>query len=157
MTDQDRARDFYVDTLGFELVADTSMGPDQRWVQVRPPGSGTSITLVTWFPTIPAGSVKGTVLETGDLDGDVTALRSRGVVIDAGIQEAPWGRFVTFDDPDGNGLVLQATAAAPQAWLRPAMPGRTCSTPSPARSAAPCWTSSPAVPGRCTTWRRRSR
>jgi catechol 2,3-dioxygenase-like lactoylglutathione lyase family enzyme len=115
VTDQDRARDFYVDTLGFELVADTAMGPDQRWVQVRPPGPGTSITLVTWFPTMPAGSVKGTVLETDDLDGDVAALRSRGVVIDAGIQEAPWGRFVTFDDPDGNGLVLQATATAPPA------------------------------------------
>jgi catechol 2,3-dioxygenase-like lactoylglutathione lyase family enzyme len=113
VTDQDRARDFYVDTLGFELVADTAMGPDQRWVQVRPPGSATSITLVTWFPTMPPGSAKGTVLETGDLDGDVAALRSRGVVIGAGIQEAPWGRFVTFDDPDGNGLVLQATAPAP--------------------------------------------
>ena len=73
---------------------------------------------------MPAGSVKGTVLETDDLDGDVTALRSRGVVIDAGIQEAPWGRFVTFDDPDGNGLILQATAAAPpRRRLRPAMPG----------------------------------
>lgn len=115
VTDQDRAKDFYVGTLGFELIADTSMGPDQRWVQVRPPGSGTSITLVTWFPTMPAGSVKGTVLETDNLDGDVTALRSQGVVIDAGIQEAPWGRFVTFDDPDGNGLILQATAAAPTA------------------------------------------
>src|SRR5882757_5105450 len=115
VTDQDRARDFYVDTLGFELVTDTTMGPDQRWVQVQPPGAATSITLVTGFPTMPAGAVKGTVLETDDLDGDVTALRSRGVVIDTGIQEAPWGRFVTFDDPDGNGLILQATAAAPTA------------------------------------------
>jgi catechol 2,3-dioxygenase-like lactoylglutathione lyase family enzyme len=113
VTDQDRARDFYVDTLGFELVADTTMGPGQRWVQVRPPGAATSITLVTWFPTMPAGAAKGTVLETGDLDGDVAALRARGVAIDAGVQEAPWGRFVTFDDPDGNGLILQATAAAP--------------------------------------------
>jgi len=108
--DQDRARDFYLDTLGFELVADTAMGPDQRWVQVRPPGSRTSITLVTWFPDMPAGSVKGTVLETDDLDKDVTALQARGVRIEDGIQQAPWGRFVTFDDPDGNGLVLQATA-----------------------------------------------
>ena len=113
VTDQDRSRDFYVGTLGFELVADTPMGPGQRWVQVRAPGASTSITLVTWFPTMPAGAVKGTVLETDELDGDVTALRSRGVVIDAGIQEAPWGRFVTFDDPDGNGLILQATAPAP--------------------------------------------
>ena len=53
VSDQDRARDFYVDTLGFELVSDTAMGPDQRWVQVRPPGSQTSITLVTWFPGMP--------------------------------------------------------------------------------------------------------
>jgi catechol 2,3-dioxygenase-like lactoylglutathione lyase family enzyme len=110
VSDQDRARDFYLDILGFELVADTAMGPDMRWVQVRPPGSQASITLVTWFPSMPAGSVKGTVLETDDLDRDVTALRDRGVPIDGGIQEAPWGRFVTFDDPDGNGLVLQATA-----------------------------------------------
>ena len=112
VTDQDRARDFYTGTLGFELVADMAMGAAQRWVQVRPPGAATSITLVTWFPTMPAGAVKGTVLETDDLDGDVTALRSRGVVIDAGIQEAPWGRFVTFDDPDGNGIVLQASTPA---------------------------------------------
>ncbi len=107
--DQDQARDFYLDTLGFELVSDTPMGPDQRWVQVRPPGSQTSISLVTWFPGMPAGSVQGTVLETDDLDKDVTELTARGVRIEGGIQQMPWGRFVTFDDPDGNGLVLQTT------------------------------------------------
>lgn len=110
VSDQDRARDFYVDTLGFELVADTAMGPDQRWVQVRPPGSQTSITLVTWFEGMPTGSVKGTVLETGNLDKDVAELQGRGVRIEGGIQSMPWGRFATFDDPDGNGLVLQTTA-----------------------------------------------
>jgi predicted enzyme related to lactoylglutathione lyase len=85
------------------------MGPDMRWVQVAPPGSTTSITLVTWFPTMPAGSTKGTVLETDDLDGDIADLKGRGVLINGEIQEMPWGRFVTFDDPDGNGIVLQAT------------------------------------------------
>ena len=110
VTDQDRARDFYVDVLGFELVSDTMMGPDQRWVQVRPKGGQTSVTLVTWFATMPPGSVKGTVVETDDLEGDMAALRSRGVDIPEGVQDVPWGRFVTFDDPDGNGIVLQATA-----------------------------------------------
>jgi catechol 2,3-dioxygenase-like lactoylglutathione lyase family enzyme len=110
VSDQDRSRDFYVNILGFELVDDTQMGPDMRWVQVAPPGSSTSITLVTWFPTMPAGSTKGTVVETDDLDGDVAALAGRGVTFDGEIQEMPWGRFVTFDDPDGNGIVLQATA-----------------------------------------------
>ena len=109
VSDQDRARDFYVGTLGFELVADTTMGPGMRWVQVCPRHGQASITLVNWFDTMPAGSVKGTVLETTDLDGDVAELQARGVRVDGGIQAAPWGRFVTFDDPDGNGLVLQAS------------------------------------------------
>lgn len=96
--------------LGFELISDVRMGPDMRWVQVAPPGSTTSITLVTWFPTMPAGSSKGTVLETDNLEGDIADLQDRGVRIEGEIQEMPWGRFVTFDDPDGNGIVLQATA-----------------------------------------------
>jgi catechol 2,3-dioxygenase-like lactoylglutathione lyase family enzyme len=110
VADQDRARQFYVDVLGFDLVRDNPMGPDMRWVQVAPKGAATSITLVTWFPSMPPGSVKGTVLETDDLDGDVAALTARGVAIDGGIQAQPWGRFVTFDDPDGNGIVLQETS-----------------------------------------------
>ena len=78
---------------------------------MAPSGSETSITLVTWLPTMPAGSAKGTVLETDDLEGDLETLKSRGVEIEAEIQEMPWGRFVTFDDPDGNGIVLQTTTA----------------------------------------------
>ena len=108
--DQDRAKAFYVDVLGFELVADESMGPGMRWVQVRPSGAATSITLVTWFASMVPGSTKGTVLETDDLDGDVVRLRGLGVGIPGEVEAAPWGRSVTFDDPDGNGLVLQETA-----------------------------------------------
>jgi catechol 2,3-dioxygenase-like lactoylglutathione lyase family enzyme len=111
VTDQDRARDFYVDVLGFELVNETEMGPGMRWVQVRPPGASTSVALVTWFTTMAAGSTKGTVLETDDLDAELVRLRGLGVLFDGDIQEAPWGSFVTFDDPDGNGIVLQQSAA----------------------------------------------
>lgn len=110
VTDQERARDFYVQTLGFELVAEAQMGPDMRWVQVRPVGATTSLTLVTWFPSMPAGTLKGTVLETDSLERTIATLREKGVPIGA-IETAPWGRFVTFDDPDGNGIVLQETAA----------------------------------------------
>jgi catechol 2,3-dioxygenase-like lactoylglutathione lyase family enzyme len=109
VTDQDRARDFYVQTLWFELVAEAQMGPDMRWVQVRPVGAATSLTLVTWFPSMPAGTLKGTVLETDSLERTIATLREKGVPI-GDIETAPWGRFVTFDDPDGNGIVLQETA-----------------------------------------------
>jgi predicted enzyme related to lactoylglutathione lyase len=109
VSDQDRAKAFYVDTLGLSLVSDTSMG-EMRWIQVRPGHGETSITLVDWFPSMPAGSTKGTVIESDDLDADIAALSARGVHFDGGVQEAPWGRYVTFDDPDGNGLILQSTS-----------------------------------------------
>jgi catechol 2,3-dioxygenase-like lactoylglutathione lyase family enzyme len=111
VTDQDRARDFYVGTLGFELLADTRLAPEMRWVMVAPPGAATAITLVTWFPTMPAGSVKGIVFETDDLDASIASLRERGVSTSE-IEDAPWARFVQFDDPDGNGIVLQTTRLA---------------------------------------------
>jgi catechol 2,3-dioxygenase-like lactoylglutathione lyase family enzyme len=105
--DQERARDFYVGTLGFDLVRQNEMGPAQQWIQVAPRGGQTSITLVTWFDTMPAGSLQGLVLHTDDIDAQTAELISRGVEVPDGVQSAPWGRFVVFADPDGNRLVLQ--------------------------------------------------
>lgn len=110
VSDQDRARGFYVETLGFELVADMQMGPEMRWLQVRPPAGRTSLTLVTWFPSMAPGSMKGLVLECDDIDQTYQALRARGVRFMGAIESQPWGRFATFDDPDGNGIVLQQSA-----------------------------------------------
>jgi catechol 2,3-dioxygenase-like lactoylglutathione lyase family enzyme len=109
VSDQDRAKAFYVETLGLTLLADQQFDPAMRWVMVSPAG-GAALTLVTWFPTMPPGSLKGLVLETSDLEGDAAAFAAKGVVVSE-LQAAPWGRFVTFDDPDGNGIVLQESAA----------------------------------------------
>lgn len=111
VSDQDRARDFYVGVLGMDLLRDAQMQPGMRWVQVAPRGGEATITLVTWFETMPAGSNRGLVLETDDLEADVERLRGHGLDFPDGIQQQPWGRYVTFADPDGNGLVLQATTA----------------------------------------------
>jgi predicted enzyme related to lactoylglutathione lyase len=78
-------------------------------VQVAPRGAATSLTLVTWFETMPPGSLRGLVLESDDLERDVAALRAAGVALDGDIEDQPWGRFVTLADPDGNGIVLQAS------------------------------------------------
>ncbi|GAA2752912.1 VOC family protein [Amnibacterium kyonggiense] len=110
VTDQDRARDFYVDVLGMELVEDRPMGPGRRWVRVRPVGGETAITLVTWFDSMPAGSLTGLVLETDDVEGDLRRLRDLGAPVEGGLPEAPWGRYLQVRDPDGNGLILQQTA-----------------------------------------------
>ncbi len=105
--DQDRAKEFYVDTLGFRAVSDQPVGPDMRWVQVAPPGGEASVALVTWFETMPPGSCRGLVLSVPDAEAAYTELSSKGVTFAAELQDAPWGRFTTFDDPDGNGWVLQ--------------------------------------------------
>jgi catechol 2,3-dioxygenase-like lactoylglutathione lyase family enzyme len=105
VSDQDRAKDFYVNTLGLELIRDNQMGPAQRWVQVAPKGGTTSITLVTWFPTMPPGSLKGLVLHTPDVDAELARLREAGIEV-SGPTDESWGRYGTLDDPDGNGIVL---------------------------------------------------
>jgi catechol 2,3-dioxygenase-like lactoylglutathione lyase family enzyme len=109
VSDQEAAKRFYTDMLGFSTVRDNPMGPDQRWVEVAPPGAETSVTLVTWFPAMRPGSITGLVLETDDVAADHARLRRRGVVI-SDLAEVPWGRYATFTDPDGNGWVLQQTA-----------------------------------------------
>jgi uncharacterized protein YndB with AHSA1/START domain len=89
----------------------TPMGPEQRWVQVGPKDGETSITLVTWFASMPPGSLKGIVLECDDVQASRDELAARGVTFLQDIEEQPWGTFTTFDDPDGNGWVL---SQAPQ-------------------------------------------
>ena len=77
---------------GIDVVADDRMGPDQRWVMVRPSAGGAALTFVTWFPTMPAGSLKGLVLEVDDVDQVAEDLMSRSMPVTGGIEEAPWGR-----------------------------------------------------------------
>lgn len=104
VSDQDRAREFYVEALGFEVKTDQAFG-DNRWLEVGP-ASGTTLVLHMPFPGLSAGGGPGTILASSDLDADVAHLRSAGVIVD-GPNELPWGRQATFDDPDGNGYILQ--------------------------------------------------
>ncbi len=116
VSDQDRAKEFYLNVLGMELLGDTKMDDTMRWVQVAPPGTDTSLTLVTWFPTMVPGSLKGLVLEVHDMEATIAEIASKGFVIEGDIDEQPWGRFVSFDDPDGNGIILReppGSGAAP--------------------------------------------
>jgi catechol 2,3-dioxygenase-like lactoylglutathione lyase family enzyme len=107
VSDPDRAKDFYVNVLGMELLQDMPMSESMRWIQVSPKGSEASITLVTWFDSMPPGSLKGLVLETSDMEATIDDLATRGFLVHGEIDDQPWGRFVTFDDPDGNGIVLR--------------------------------------------------
>ena len=108
VSDQERARDFFVNKLGFELLRDDTSVPGMRWVQVGPAGRSITLTLVTWFDSMPAGSLRGLVFTSDDLDGDYRRLSASGVSFKGPPQEQPWGTETVFRDPDGNEFVLQA-------------------------------------------------
>jgi catechol 2,3-dioxygenase-like lactoylglutathione lyase family enzyme len=107
VSDQDRAKQFYVQKLGFELTRDDDSVPGLRWVQVTPRVGGTSLTLVTWFESMPPGSLQGLVLGSDDLQRDYDELVARGVEFDRPLEQRPWGSEAVIRDPDGNRLVLQ--------------------------------------------------
>jgi len=106
VSDQQRAKRFYLDVLGFALVRDEPMGPDMRWIQRAPAGQGVTIALVTWFEQMKPGGLQGVMVNTADIDTEHALLRSRGLGIGE-IKEEPWGRYAMFNDPDGNGWILR--------------------------------------------------
>src|SRR5260370_12443344 len=108
VSDQDRAKQFYVQKLGFTLEMDSSFGDGgMRWVMLRPPGSGTAITLVTWFETMPAGSLKGSVLGCDDLAKTLPQLTARGASFnEPAAHHAPRPPRTPFAPPPRNGTHL---------------------------------------------------
>ena len=107
VSDQERARAFYVEALGLKLVRDDTSVPGMRWMQVAPAVGATQLTLVTWFDSMPAGSLRGLVLRMTDLQADYDALVARGVEFESPPTRQPWGTEAVVRDPDGNALVLQ--------------------------------------------------
>ena len=106
VSDVDRAREFYVEKLGFNLDVDHAANEQFRIVQVTPPGSACSIAIGSGMGQAEPGSVRGLQIVVSDADAARAELAGRGVDV-SDVQELPWGRFVFFSDPDGNTWALQ--------------------------------------------------
>jgi catechol 2,3-dioxygenase-like lactoylglutathione lyase family enzyme len=109
VSDQDRAIEFYVETLGFEKRVDAPFGGGYRWVEVAPADAVTTIAIVPPPPGKPTGGVEtGIGLATDDIDADHAALRASGVDVDPEVSrmgdEVP--PLFWFRDPDGNTLMV---------------------------------------------------
>jgi catechol 2,3-dioxygenase-like lactoylglutathione lyase family enzyme len=110
--DYDEAIDFFVGTLGFELLEDTPLGAGKRWVRVRPsgkPGTGTCLLLArasTSEQVARIGDQTGgrvfLFLETDDFRRDYERLAGRGVRFIETPREEPYGKVVVFEDLYGN-------------------------------------------------------
>jgi predicted enzyme related to lactoylglutathione lyase len=106
VTDQDRARQFWTETIGFELIQDTPMGPDagaDRWLEVKPPGDDTLAILYT-----PPGrqdrigGFSNILFHCADINATYRDLAAKGVEFTTPPKQEMWGWWAQFKDPDGN-------------------------------------------------------
>lgn len=117
VSDVDRAKAFYTENAGFDLLVDHSAGEDFRVVQLTPPGSACAIALMAGAAP---GSVQGLHLVVSDIDTARAELVGRGVDaseifhFEEGAQtpghepeRRDYGSFLSFSDPDGNGWLVQ--------------------------------------------------
>jgi catechol 2,3-dioxygenase-like lactoylglutathione lyase family enzyme len=107
--DQDRALEFYVGTLGFELRSDETFADGQmRWIEVAPAGAKTAIALAPPMEGGPTAVETGIIISTSDIEADHAALTAAGVDVDSEI--ARWGDPVPpmfrLRDPAGNSLTI---------------------------------------------------
>ncbi|UQX04333.1 VOC family protein [Streptomyces sp. RerS4] len=107
VTDVDRAKDFY-ERIGFHADHDVTVSEDIRFVQLTPPGSACSIALGKGITRMTPGSLDNMQVVVTDIEEAYEDLRRRGVEVTE-IQDMPWGSFVYFSDPDGNGWAVQQT------------------------------------------------
>jgi catechol 2,3-dioxygenase-like lactoylglutathione lyase family enzyme len=110
VSDVDRAKAFYTEQAGFTLDHDHTVSDTLRFVQLTPRGSACSITIGIGITEAEPGSVKGLQLVVSDIEAAHAELADRGVEVSE-IQDHPWGRFVFFSDPDGNGWAVQQIPA----------------------------------------------
>lgn len=106
VSDVDRAKAFYTQKIGFIADHDHRMSDEFRFVQLTPPGSACSIALGTGITPAAPGSVRGMQLVVADVAAARAELVQRGVEVGE-VQEFPWGKFIFFNDPDGNGWAVQ--------------------------------------------------
>ena len=106
VSDVDRAKAFYVEKVGFNLDNDATVSDEIRFVQLTPPGSACSISIGTGLARKEPGSVEGLQLVVEDIHTARAELVDRGVDV-SDVSVFPWGSFVFFSDPDGNGWAVQ--------------------------------------------------
>jgi catechol 2,3-dioxygenase-like lactoylglutathione lyase family enzyme len=106
VTDVDRAKSFYTEKVGFIADHDHRVSDAMRFVQLTPPGSACSISIGEGIVESVPGSSQGLQLVVSDVAAARVELADRGVDVTE-VQHFPWGSFVFFSDPDGNGWAVQ--------------------------------------------------
>jgi catechol 2,3-dioxygenase-like lactoylglutathione lyase family enzyme len=112
VSDVDRAKEFYVEQAGFVLDHDHTVSDHIRFIQLTPRGSACSIAFGDGIIDTAPGSVQGLQMVVDDVEAARAELAGRGVEV-SDVQHLPWGSFIFFSDPDGNGWAVQQLPPRP--------------------------------------------
>lgn len=110
VNDQDRAKAFYMDKLGFELRQDAPMGAS-RWIAVAPRGARTEVILYkmdeNWehYRSV-LGKSQALTFNVTDMAALHAELKAKGVRITQEPDVQPWGTYMMILDEDDNGLLM---------------------------------------------------
>ncbi|MFF9145494.1 VOC family protein [Streptomyces sp. NPDC055051] len=123
VTDMDRAKEFYAEQCGFAVDLDDEVAPGTRIIQLTPPGSRCSLALLSGMPPMPGttqmtpGSLQNLQMCVTDIEAARIALVETGVDVSPVMRLGPngweegkgetWNSFLSFQDPDGNGWIVQ--------------------------------------------------
>lgn len=113
VSNQDRAKDFYTNKLGFELRTDQPLSPGatSRWVAVAPKGAATEVILYlpdeNWehYKQV-VGKSQAITFNVTDMNAVYAVLKAKGVTFVQEPDKQPWGTYATIKDSEGNHLLL---------------------------------------------------
>lgn len=107
--DQDAAVDFWTKKIGFQVVKDTQMGPQFRWLEVAPKGAETVLVLFSKAAMPNHNEMKPSlVFNCDDVDKVYEELKNKGVTFEGQPQNMGFGKFVSFFDESGNQFGLKS-------------------------------------------------
>ena len=112
VSDQNRARDFFVNTLGFGLRREMEVPGGMHWIEVAPEGGQTSFSLEPCSEPERLGIHTGYVFATDDIDAAYKELTGRGVHFPQPPNFQGWGIYSEFEDLDGNRFGLAQASNA---------------------------------------------
>jgi len=107
VADQERAKKFYTEKLGFKIATDQEMGPGRRWIELRIGKAETRVVLFTMDGEEERiGTRMNCSIACDDVDATYRQLSERGVEFEGPPEKQPWGSYVIMKDSEGNRFVL---------------------------------------------------
>lgn len=121
VSDQQRALEFWRDTVGLTMTKDVPMSPEDcggepggpspmRWIELAIDGADTTLVLtLPMGPEDKPGKFVNMAFWTDDLEGTYQVLKARGVPFSTPPTAQGWGSYALFNDPDGNTFCISST------------------------------------------------